>query len=254
MVRNTIPEVVPKNVVDVYWCLRVLANAWAKAGNYEVDSKSFPGTKVIMMPLATGLDYADRALRVVLGSGVPSVDAMSWLERRDRITRTAMANLIQQKWPAGEALTKAIEKTAGDWTVIHNACVVGPHDGLAFVEDEVAMSEEQVNDMIDMRKGRSDKKRKKGAGKGKDGGKKGFADRNNKRNSGITKIGRVASTMPKAKGGQKICGAFNAKKGCTKNEKACPFHGKHVCAYILDESGRPCGRYDCDWNSHSKWN
>ena len=59
--------------------------------------------------------------------------------------------------------------------------------------------------------------------------------------------------MPKSKGGQKICGSYNSKRGCCKNEKNCPAKGKHVCGYILDENGRVCLRYDCSWATHSKW-
>ena len=53
---------VPKHVVEYYFGLRTLMNAWGRCGNYLVDSKSKPGTHVLMMPWDTAHNYADRGL------------------------------------------------------------------------------------------------------------------------------------------------------------------------------------------------
>ena len=46
-----------------YFRLRILANASAKAGNYEWESKVEKDSKVIFAPLDVNLDYADFASR-----------------------------------------------------------------------------------------------------------------------------------------------------------------------------------------------
>ena len=109
---------VPKTVVEYYWGLRILMNAWGKCGNYLVDSQLYPGSKVLMMPLDKAVNYADQGLRIVTSSGLPFKDQLGWWERKDRITRGAMAGYVRQKWPAQEALQKALHDTNTDWTVI----------------------------------------------------------------------------------------------------------------------------------------
>ena len=34
----------------------------------------------------TGLDYADRALRVTVRSSLPQLEQLQWLDRKDRLT------------------------------------------------------------------------------------------------------------------------------------------------------------------------
>ena len=68
--------------------------AWGRCGNYLVDSKSKPGTHVLMMPWDKALNYADRGLRLVTSSGVAPSEQLQWWERKDRITRGAVAGLV----------------------------------------------------------------------------------------------------------------------------------------------------------------
>ena len=97
-VISELPNVfVPKHVVEYYLGLRTLMNAWRRCGNYLVDSKSKPGTHVLMMPWDAALNYADRGLRIVTSSGIAPSEQLQWWERKDRITRGAVAGLVRQR-------------------------------------------------------------------------------------------------------------------------------------------------------------
>ena len=76
----------------------------------------------------------------------------------------------------------------------------------------------------------------KAKGKGKDKGKKQRTDTGP----------RTASSS----GGQKLCGAFNARKGCS-NERACPQRAQHACSVILPD-GTVCLRRDHGATGHEQ--
>ena len=113
-----------KNTVDYYWGLRTLMNAWAKAGNFYVDSADKPGTRVKMMPADVALDYADRGLRVVLASGLPYHEQLAWWEKKDRSTRGVMAGYVRHV-PLPAALA------TGELThvIVQGAGRIGPTEG-----------------------------------------------------------------------------------------------------------------------------
>ena len=180
MTKTNLPDYIPGTVIGVYWALRTLAYAMSMAGNYTVDSKKFPGTKVLMMPFAMALDYADRAIRVVLACRIHPKEAMAWLIKRDQITRTAMAGLIRKHWPAGEALDQAIVDTQSDWTVISKTQVVGPHDSVALGSElaDDPDDDEHIDSMVFGGRsgsgggGGNGKDQRKGKGSGKDGARR----------------------------------------------------------------------------------
>ena len=60
------PDEVARDVFAYYCSLLVLANAAAKACNFEVESKIAKDTRVYFAPLDVNLDYADYALRATL--------------------------------------------------------------------------------------------------------------------------------------------------------------------------------------------
>ena len=184
-----------------------------------------------MMPWDAALDYADRGLRIVTSSGIASSEQLQWWERKDRITRGAIAGLVRQRWPAQEALEKALADTNTDWTVVRGVEVKGIHTAM-----------EQADQGLELGKG---------AGRGKCGFRdqkwRGrfptHADRsrapvllptnNDKRawNSQVEhkaqsdnpqkrqrRIGNSSSFTPS---GNKLCGAFNSAKGCP-DERYCP--------------------------------
>ena len=121
---------VPKYVVEHYFGLRTLMNAWGRCGNYLMDSKSKPGIHALMMPWDTALNCADRGLRIVTSSGIAPSKQLQWWERKDRITRGAIAGLVRQRWPAQEALEKALADTNTDWTVVRGLEVKGIHTAM----------------------------------------------------------------------------------------------------------------------------
>jgi len=231
---SAIPDYVPNTVVGYYWGLRVMAYAWAKAGNYLVDSKTKEGSKVTMMPLDVALNYADTRLRVAMNCGLPPGEQLAWLERKDRMTRGVMAGLVRQQFPAQEALKQALVDTAADWTTLKGREVVGAHAGLVDPDHGSGGSSSTppwlkgAKGAVSKAPGKSAKAKGDSKGKAKGKGSKG----------GVTsKIGKMASTT---KDGHKICGAFNAAKGCVANVQKCPQWGKHICGYIVNEEGKIC--------------
>ena len=246
---SAIPDYVPHNVVEYYWGLRVNAVAWAKAGCYDVDSVEKPGVKVRMMPFDKSIDYADRALRIALATGLPPNEQLAWLERKDRTTRALMASYIRQKWPAQEALKQALAETNTDWTVVKNREVVGVHESMVAMDlgmqvqhrsGSAAASSAGAGAIAPWSRHRDDKG--KGKGKGKDGKKGGSKQV-------ISKIGQQASQS--AKHG-KFCGKFNSKAGCKSNEWYCSQKGRHRCAFIVSEDGRTCDATDHGFTGHRR--
>lgn len=71
IVENLGTIYVANSLLDYYWGLRVLVNAWGKAGNYTVDSKVKEGLRVKMMPWDIACSYADRCLRIASASEIP---------------------------------------------------------------------------------------------------------------------------------------------------------------------------------------
>ncbi|CAE7836616.1 unnamed protein product, partial [Symbiodinium necroappetens] len=76
-----------RNAVDYFWSLRILAYAWAWAGNYI--SKDIDGKDKKMIDLTSALNYADLALRwcMEFGNG-----QLSWIQRNDVLTRGKLAS------------------------------------------------------------------------------------------------------------------------------------------------------------------
>ena len=254
------PDYVAHNVVDYYWGLRTLAVAWAKAGNYMVDSKVTVGLRIKMMPLDSAINYADRALRVTLNTGLPSGEQLAWLERKDRTTRALMGGYIRQQWPAQEALSRALAESNTDWTVVKGREIVGVHESMLIADPGLEAQgtrsrgpspdrrAKQLRDLPWMRN--KDKPGKSGGGSGK-GGKdgKGAKGGNGKgKDSVISKVGKLASVC---RDRTKICGAYNARKGCSaKSDRDCPQRGWHICGYITDENGRICSSTNHGYSDH----
>ena len=107
---------VVNSVASYYFALRILANASAKAGNYQVELKKEKGTKVIFAPLDTNLDYADMAFRMALKQNLGSWDTLKWIEERDRHCRGLMLISMRMGWAQGEALEKAQHDTQIRWS------------------------------------------------------------------------------------------------------------------------------------------
>ena len=238
IVENLGTKYNPRNVVEYYWGLRTLANAWAWAGNYEVESVTTPGTKVRMMELEPALNYADRCLRITTTVGLAYNEQLPWLARKDLLTRQIMANLVREKYPAGEALTKAILDTTHDWAVVNAREVRGPNESIADASSigyHTALFGDQKGPT---QRGRSRSPRGQQTSKGKGSGKvKNY------------KVGTLRLQV----GSTKICGAYNGKRGCESRDKAnCPQGGAHKCAFVMNEKGDICGRTDHGAANHGR--
>ena len=204
------------DVVQYYFALRVLANASAKAGNYEVESKIEKGTMVTFAPLDTNLNYADHALRMALKQPMSAWGRLKWLTERDLSTRSLMINYMRSGWSQGEALTMALKEEEGMWR------------SLVPLETASAVQKRQQNH------DRSRSPRQTGKG----GGKSGQQTKTKKQTIGKTQrasSGKGARYANMAPGNRTICRAFN--DGQCKGEK-CPYGNAHVCSVI--HNGKPC--------------
>ena len=100
-----------RSVTEYYFALRVLAHAWAWAGNFLV-SPSAQGDKVLFMDLSSALHYCDRALKDTMEYGHGS---LLWLQRNDLLTRGKMATYIRRGQPGQWALDNALRDTHLEW-------------------------------------------------------------------------------------------------------------------------------------------
>ena len=157
--------------------------------------------------------------------------------------------LVRQRWPAQEALEKALADTNTDWTVIRGLEVRGIHTAT-----------EQADQGLELGKGA-------GRGKGVFRDQKwrsrfsAILDRNKEpaplpssndkktwnnqveqkaQNGNPQKrhrrIGNSSSFTPS---GKKLCGAFNSAKGCP-DERYCPQKALHRCNTITSTDGCVC--------------
>ena len=239
------------SVIQYYWGLRTLVNAWAVCGNYEVDSVDKPNSKVIMITADEALDYADRGLRLASRSTGNDSMQLEWWRKKDLLTRTLMANYVREKHPAGEALKAALRDSAGDWSIVKAGELQGEHDSV--VENMVSAEPMAVyhptwtdhsggqggggasygglkqggfSDRSERKRGKKGKQEGKGKGKkggGKEGGKGGKVQ------------GEIAT---KTRAGEKLCGAFNGKRGCKRD--GCPQGAVHRCGVLTGNDGTVC--------------
>jgi hypothetical protein len=208
------------DVVQYYFGLRVLANASAKAGNYEVESKVEKGAMVTFAPLDTNLNYADHALRMALKQHMSAWGRLKWLTERDLSTRSLMINYMRSGWSQGEALTIALKEEEGMWR------------SLVPLETASAVHHQK------RQQGGRDRSRSPRQG-GKGGGKGGQQQKAKKQTIGKTQRASsgkgTRSYANMAPGNRTICRAFN--DGNCKGEK-CPYGNAHVCSVI--HNGKPC--------------
>ena len=145
--------------------------------------------------------------------------SLDWLRKRDEATRGDMVQMVNEGWPAGEALEQAMANQNHYWLMLDNT-----------------KAAPQIEETTDRKRGRSPSHRRdhrerrspqKAKGKGKQGN---------------------APSLTVDKKGIKYCGAYNSTKGCVHQEKKCPQNGRHACNAIISK-GVACGRRDhalCD--------
>ena len=98
------------NIVEYYWALRVLTNAWSWGGLFEATDHD--GSRKLFISLTDAQQYADFALRNTVEYGQGS---LVWLQRNDLLTRSKMASLIRRGYTGGSALIEAVKQCHLEW-------------------------------------------------------------------------------------------------------------------------------------------
>ena len=144
--------------------LRLLMGTYAFCGTHMVESKAKPGNWVQMMPWGDALAYADEVTEKVIKVDLPESAKLSWMRARDEQTRADMATLINEEWPAVEALEKAREQQAHYWRMEDRTVATPPPPELR--PDDVRPAKRRYESEW------PHKGQKAGNGKGKGDGKK----------------------------------------------------------------------------------
>eukprot|EP00435_Cladocopium_sp_Y103_P041729 s412_g11.t1 len=98
------------NIVEYYWAIRVLTNAWSWGGLFE--AKDHDGTRKTFLPLTDAQHYADHSMRCTVEYGQGS---LAWYQRNDMLTRSKMAALIRRGYVGSSALAEALKQTHLEW-------------------------------------------------------------------------------------------------------------------------------------------
>ena len=98
------------NIVEYYWAIRVLTNAWSWGGLFEATDHD--GSKKTFMPLTDAQHYADYSMRCTVEFGQGS---LMWYQRNDMLTRSKMAALIRRGYVGSSALTEALKQCHLEW-------------------------------------------------------------------------------------------------------------------------------------------
>ena len=210
-----------KRVVDTTLAylsaLRLLTGTYSYCGTHLHPSKKDPSREVVFFPFGDGINYCDRIMAKVLCIDMPEREKLAWLRKRDEATRGEMVQLVNDGWPAGEALEEAMTEVKQLW-LMKDGTVAAPERDTTW-EDEPPR-----------RRSRSAPRKSSQKGGGK---------------SAANKAPGSISIDSK---GVKYCGAWNTHKGCVRNEKQCPQKGRHACSAWI-QKGVACGRKDhrcCD--------
>jgi hypothetical protein len=228
-------EVKIRNVPDYYEGMRILANGYAKAGNYPVVSNQIH-KHVIFAPLDINLNYADMGLRSAFLTSKTPQQRLEWLQELDHLTRGSMCALMLQGWSQGEALTHAIKEHAIEWKIstmrIPQQMVDEPDHG-TWQTGKGKGGGKDDGQWIDY----------KGKGKGRNGqtGKGGKGTKTNKSGK-WDKKGKLDAALKHCTHfkGRQICKGFNDGRCKAWKEKDCPNKQAHVCD-VKTPQGYACG-------------
>ena len=177
--------------------------------------------------------YVDEVTEKVIKVDLPESAKLSWMRARDEQTRADMATLINEEWPAGEALDKAREQQAHYWRMEDRTVATPPPPELR--QDDVRPAKRRYDSEWQP----SNRGNKGGNGRGKGDGKK-------------PKLIQEALKVMSTDGyGGKFCGAFNSARGCVRDERRCPQQGKHRCNVQLWK-GKACGSTEHGATGHGR--
>ena len=143
---------------------------------------------------------------------LPEAAKLSWMRARDEQTRADMITLINEEWPACEALEKAKDQQAHYWRMEDRTVAAPPPPELR--QEDVRPPKRRFDSEWPPA---GNKGQKGGNGKGKGSGKK------------PKLIQEAMKLITVDNNGVKYCGAFNSYRGCVRDERRCPQHAKHLC-------------------------
>ena len=213
-------------VFEYYWSLRILANASAKAGNYQADSIVMRMSKVTYAPLDVNMNYADRALQMTMDRNLRPHEAVASLREKDLHCRAIMVSKMRSGYPQGEALEAAMTECKVDWTTGRR----------------VKRSRSQP------RRERRSRSRHHNHGDSKDKGRGKGGDRDTRKKDGKSADDKRTYAQHLS-GGKKACIDFN-RGGCSKDENKCPKKLWHRCNII--EKGKVCEGRHASIDHHSR--
>ena len=214
--------------------LRLIVGCYAYCGSHMVQSSGEAllqggSRNVRYFSWQALLKYCDEVMIYAVGAPVHSeAERLSWTRRRDEMIRTEMAALMNEGISGDESLGTAMSKFHHMW-VMQDRSVAAP----PVVQPMAIMGQQ-------MGSGGTKRGREETGGSAKGKGK----DKDKKPRTDLGP--RTASTS----GGQKLCGAFNARKGCA-NERSCPQRARHVCSFIWPD-GTVCLRTDHGATGHEQ--
>ena len=102
------------DVMDYFWRLVTLFNAYAYAGAFQCTSTEATAHPVLMFNFEQAHSYPQKALMNCLAKAPPH-QRLRWLENKDVLTRGAWLTLVNRQMPAGEALRIALDDHRMDW-------------------------------------------------------------------------------------------------------------------------------------------
>ena len=197
------------NSLEYVTALRVVMNTYAYCGSHKVTAKDDESKTIVFFPWEVALGYVDEVTMAILAMTLHTeADKVVWVRRRDEQVRSEMVALINDGFSGGEALKTAWTKFAHMW----------------IMRDTAGVATSSADDHQDQRGQVRGRDGPTGKGKGKEDKRP--------RQQAPDYAGQV-KTGTKDRYGRKFCGAYNAKKGCSRHEKDCPQRGKHLCNVVM---------------------
>ena len=120
-----------RDVVDMYWAMRIFGNVCALAGNYQETWKE---GEVLMTHLDDFSSYTDEGLRKALLQ--PADQQVVWLEKNDTATRSRMIEPTRAptKMPWGLALRQARQELHYQWNARPGGMIVSGETAMGLQE------------------------------------------------------------------------------------------------------------------------
>ena len=207
-------------LLEYLTALRLIMMTYSYCGSHVVNAsgeqllKAEAPRRVAFFSLERVLQYVDDVTAAVISINIPENEKLAWVRRRDEQVRTEMVAMMNDNHNGDEALQTSWAKFAHLW-VMRDWTAAAPVSEPREPRGQIRPRDEPTS---------------KGKGKGKD---------KRAKLTGNDHVFKVTSMYNK----QKVCGAFNGRKGCVDNSRYCPQKGLHICSYIK-VNGEVCAAKD----------